>query len=176
MKKLYLISSLFFTIALSAQIGTMFPAVKGSNLEDKAINVPAKNGKYSVIAIAFHRDAEDQLKKWLNPLYDSFIKTEKKSSQEFDMAEMYDVNFVFIPMISGFRKVADEFKSKTDKHFWAYILDTEKTDVQAVRESLGISDKKEPYFFVLDKSGKVVQVQSGSFSPAKLEKLEDAVE
>jgi hypothetical protein len=92
------------------------------------------------------------------------------------MAEIYDVNFVFIPMIAGFRKVAEDFKKGTDKQFWSYIMDTEKTDVKQLQETLQVSDNKIPYFFVLDKEGRVVETQSGKFSAAKLEKLEAAVE
>ena len=177
MRTISLTLLIFFACTMFSQKGATFPTVKGMTLNDKTLSVPARNDKYSVIAIAYHRSAEDDIKKWLNPLFDSFIKVEdSESNSGFDMADVYDVNFVFIPMIAGFRRVADEFKKGTDKQFWQYILDTEKTDVNALQEILKVQDNKVPYFYVLDEAGKVVEVQSGKFSPEKLEKLEAAVQ
>jgi hypothetical protein len=176
MKNLLIIIFVSTSLIGTAQKGIKFPQVKGSTLEEKQIVIPQLNNKYSVIAIAFHRDAEDALKKWLNPLFDVFIKTEKKSEQEFDLADVYDVNFTFVPMISGFKRISEDFKKNTDKVYWPYIMDTEKTDVSTLQKQLGVSDKSIPYFYVVNKEGKIVEMQSGSFSAAKLDLLEEAVE
>lgn len=175
MKKLLIYFLVGSSFLLKAQSGKTFPSVKGTTLDDKAISLPAKNGKYTVLAIAYHRGAEDDLKKWLNPLYDNFMRKEKGTSN-FDLAEVYDVNFVFVPMIAGFKRIADEFKGGTDKAFWPYIMDTEKTDIKELQKQLGVEDNKIPYFYVLDKDGKIVESQSGKFSEAKMEKLEDAIQ
>lgn len=159
----------------SAQSGKDFPSVSGHTLDDTRLIVPQLNEKYSIVAIAFNRDAEDLLKQWLNPLYGAFIKKEKGESQ-FDMAELFDVNFVFIPLISGFKKIEADFKANTDKGFWPYIMDTEKTDIKNVQKALGIENTKIPYFYVLDKLGKIVAIQSGKYNEAKLDALEEAIE
>jgi hypothetical protein len=161
-----------FVLPVTAQ---QFPAVRGTLLDGTHATLPAKNGKYSLIAIAFHRDAEDALKKWLQPLYDNFIQ-KGEAGDPFDMAEFHDVNFVFIPMIQGFRKVAEEFKANTDEHYWPYILDTEKTDIRSLQQQLGVKDHKQPHFYVVDPGGNVVAETQGMFSEQKLEKLEDAIE
>lgn len=158
-----------------AQTGQVFPTLKGMNLDGLPMSCPPKNGKYTILAIAYNKSAEDDLKKWLNPLYNAFIKKEKGSGN-FDVAEIYDVNFVFVPLIAGFKKIAEEFKKGSDKAFWQYILDTEKTDIREIEKQLGVTDVKKPYFYVLDKDGKIVEMQSGSFNEGKLEKLEDAIE
>lgn len=165
---------ILFSLCTQAQKGKIFPEMKGVTLDDKSIVLPVKNDKYSIVAIAFHRSAEENLKNWLNPLYDNFMK--KSGGGHFDMAEIYDVNFIFIPMIAGFKKIAEDFKSGTDKEFWPYIMDTEKTDVKQLQSQLGIEDNKIPHFFVLDSDGKIVEYQSGKFSDAKMEKLQDAVD
>src|SRR5688572_27311502 len=134
MKKIVLILC-FCSMSAFSQTGKNFPVTSGVTLDEQKMTVPLKNGKYSVVAIAFHRDAEDQLKEWLNPLYESFMVKEK-SAGTFDMSDFYDVNFVFIPMINGFKRVAEEFKKGTDKRFWPYILDTEKTDIKSLQNSL----------------------------------------
>lgn len=158
-----------------AQTGKTFPAMSGVLLNNKKIDLPFKNKKFSVIAIAYNRSAEDQLKDWLNPLYNLFIVKNEEGSN-FDMAEIYNVDFVFIPMISGFKKVADNFKSNTDKEFWPYIMDTEKTDIQAIQKELGVVNTTIPYFYVVDVNGKIVAAQSGAFNETKLDIIEDAVE
>lgn len=173
MKHLILAIGLLAGISTYAQKGKLFPAINGKSLSDKSMVLPIKNGKQSIIAIAFHRGAEEDLKKWLNPLYYTFIK-KPKGQTNFDMAEIYDVNFVFVPMISGFKKIADDFKASTDKEFWPYIMDTEKSDIKAMQKELGVTDTKIPYFFVLDKDGKILEVQSGAYKEAKVEKLEEA--
>src|SRR4051812_34627972 len=175
MRTFLIIAISIFSLFASAQKGKVFPGVKGTALDEKAVSIPIKNGKYSVIAIAFHRGAEDDLKKWLNPLFESFIKTEDTKGG-FDMAEINDVNFAFIPLIAGFKRIADDFKANTDKEFWPYIIDTEKTDVKTLQQKLGLEDNKIPYFFVLDPEGKVVAMESGKYSASKLEKLESAVQ
>ena len=175
MKRGLLYIFLFIQLVTVAQKGNTFPSLNGFTLDGKPLHCPPANGKYTVLAIAFHKGAEDDLKKWLNPLYNAFIKKEKGSGN-FDVAEIYDVNFVFVPLIAGFKKVAEEFKNGSDKAFWEYILDTDKTDIKAVEKELGISNTKQPYFYILDKEGKIVAIQSGSFNEGKLEQLEDAVE
>lgn len=175
MKRLTLTSFIvLLTASLFAQKGKTFPVITGMFLDGKSITLPIKNGKETIVAIAFHKGAEDELKKWLNPLYYTFMKKPSKDNK-FDMAEVYDVNFVFAPMIAGFKKIADDFKAGTDKAFWPYILDTEKTDIKGIQKQLGITDNKAPYFFVVDKDGKILEVQSGDFNDSKVDALEEAV-
>jgi hypothetical protein len=162
------------TLTICAQSGT-FPVIHGVTLDDNQLSVPLKNGKHSVVAIAFHREAEDALKQWLNPLYENFMVKEKKPGN-FDMADFYDVNFVFVPMINGFKKVAEEFKKGTDKQFWSYILDTEKTDIKSLQKSLGVQNNKEPYFFIVDPAGNIKATEQGKFTREKMSRLEDAIE
>ncbi len=175
MKNTLLVLTVIFCLQGIAQVGKPFPTMSGVLLDDKPITLPIKNNKGTVLAIAYHRGAEDALKKWLNPLYNMFI-VKKKEGSNFDMAEVYDVNFVFVPMISGFKKIASDFKAGTDKEFWPYIMDTEKTDIKELQKQLGVTDNKIPYFYVLDKGGKIVNVQSGDFSEDKMEAMQEAVE
>lgn len=173
MKKVLAISALILGLGMNAQKGKDFPVITGTFLDGKSVTLPIKNGKETIVAIAFHKGAEDELKKWLNPLYSTFMKKPDKNNK-MDMAEVYDVNFVFAPMIAGFKKVADDFKAGTDKEFWPYVLDTEKTDIKGIQKLLGVTDNKSPYFFVVDKNGKIIDVQSGDYTEEKEEKLEEA--
>jgi hypothetical protein len=55
-------------------------------------------------------------------------------------------------------------------------MDTEKTDIKGLKEKLGITDDKIPYFFVLDKGGKILESVNGKFTEEKMDKLEEAAE
>ena len=100
----------------------------------------------------------------------------KSKAKTLDMSTVYDVNFVFVPMIAGVKMIADEYKSGTDKAFWPVVLDTKKSDMKAAATSLGITDRKIPYIFVLNKDGVVIDVQSGEYSEDKIDAIEEAME
>ena len=53
-------------------------------------------------------------------------------------------------------------------------MDTDKTDIKLQQKVLEIKDNKIPYFFVLDKDGKILAIQSGDFKEDKMEALENA--
>ena len=91
------------------------------------------------------------------------------------MSSSYDVNFYFIPMIAGLKKVFNEYKSSTDKAFWPHVIDTDKTDMKDIAKKLGIEDTKIPYVMVLDKDGTVLDFVSGKYDSEKEEKLEEAL-
>ncbi len=174
MKAFLHIFFLIFSLNLKAQKGEQFPLITGKALDNKPVSIPTKNAKYSIVGIAYNRAAEKELKKWLNPMYYTFVKKQSGKSN-FDVAEVYDVNFQFIPLISGFKKAAEDFKNGTDKEFWPYIIDAD-TDIKIIKKQFNITNDKDPYFYVLDKSGKIVEWVSGEFSEAKMDKLEEAVD
>ncbi|MBL7918541.1 MAG: hypothetical protein JNM96_09090, partial [Bacteroidia bacterium] len=60
MKKIILMSALILNISAIAQKGKDFPAIVGATLENKGTSLPTKNGKETIVAIAFHRAAEDE--------------------------------------------------------------------------------------------------------------------
>ena len=171
MNKLFTAFALVIALTASAQKGKVFPTIIGETLNNKAISLPIKNGKQTVVAMVFNRSAEDELKKWLNPLYSTFMDKQKT---DFDMSAGHDVNFVFIPMIGGMKKMIADFKEGTDKAFWPYIMDTDKTDMKVQQKILEIKDNSIPYIMILDKDGKILDLQSGKYTEDKIEKLEEA--
>lgn len=175
MKNLLALTVLLAALNCKSQKGKTFPMMVGSTLENKGTSLPVKNGKQTIVAVAFNKSAETELKKWLNPLYNTFM-VKASGPKTIDVSTVYDVNFVFVPMINGLKKVAEEFKNGTDKAFWPYIMDTEKTDMKDVELILGVKDKKIPYIFVLDKNGIVLDVQTGDYSESKIDAMEEAIE
>jgi len=162
-------------------VGTIFPAMECEDYNGKAVNLPADSkGKYTLICCAFRTAAEDDLKTWINPIYNKFIgKVDASKADVFDVSMEYDVNLYFIPMFTGFNKLAsqsskDKIKAKTDKELWPYLLfyDGGKT----YKDELEFKDRDIPYFFVLDKNGKVMYTTSGKYDDKKLEKILDVIE
>jgi len=162
-------------------IGTVFPAMECEDYNGKAVNLPVDTkGKYTLLCIAFSTAAEPDLKTWINPIYNKFIgKVDASKADVFDVHVDYDVNLYFVPMFTGFNKLAsssskDKIKSKTDKELWPYLLfyDGGKT----YKDELDFKKRDIPYFFVLDKTGKVVYTTSGKYDDNKLEKIVDIFE
>jgi hypothetical protein len=174
MNKSIVIILIALAVKLNAQVGMAFPFVAGKTLDDKPISLPIKNNKKTIVGIAYGRAAEGDLKKWLNPLYSTFI--EKPDNKNFDVAAIYDVNFVFVPVIAGLKNVIEDFKKGTDKEFWPYIMDMESSDMQRIERELKAADRKTAYFYVLDTNGKIIEMVSGAFSDDKMDKLETAAE
>jgi hypothetical protein len=173
MKKIIALAFIVLGLNGTAQKNMMFPHFEGMTLDDQRMVIPTKNGKFTIVGMVFKRSAEKELKKWLNPMYNTFMV--KGDGKSFDVAAIYDVNFYFVPLISGLKKAKEDFKAGTDKEFWKYIVDSE-TEIKMMKNNLKITNDEDPYFYVLDKDGKIVEWVSGPFTEAKMDKLEEAVD
>ncbi|MGZ4055140.1 MAG: TlpA family protein disulfide reductase [Bacteroidia bacterium] len=186
MKKVILLVMVVATITMAFRpakgvIGTMFPDMVCENYNGKAVTIPADTkGKYTLLCMAFSTAAEPDLKTWIDPIYNKFIgKVDASKADVFDVHTDYDVNLYFVPMFTGFNKLAsqtskDKIKSKTDKELYPYLLfyDGGKT----YKDELDFQKRDIPYFFVLDKTGKVVYTTSGKYDDKKMEKIIDIFE
>lgn len=182
MMKRILLLCLFLVTAtfndLFAQKGEVFPYLEGTTLIDKDIKLPEDTkGKFTLVGMAYSKKSEDDLKTWFNPVYNTFIH--KSSSSLFgDIG--YDVNVFFIPMFTGVKQAAasaaeKQMKKKTDPQLLPHIL-FYKGDLKTYKESLDFEKKDVPYFFVLDKDGKIVYATSGSYTAKKMKEVEDLIE
>ena len=98
------VSALFLFLAISISTfaqnakGKQFPALTGESFAGKTVNLPTDTkGKVTVIGVCFSKAAEDDLKTWLNPMYNMFV-VKKDTADFFSAAVNYDVNFFFVPM------------------------------------------------------------------------------
>ena len=112
------------------------------------------------------------MQRWLNPLFEEFVSKDKGT---LDMSDSYDVNFYFVPMISGLKNAKMDYKNNTDKGFWPYVMDTDKYDIKAMQKEIGVENPKIPHFYVLDKDGKIVNIQTGKFTAEKMEKMGESI-
>ena len=162
-------------------IGTVFPDMICEDYNGKPVSLPNDTkGKYTLICCAFRTAAEPALKTWINPIYNKFIaKVDASKADVFDVHVDYDVNLYFVPMFTGFNKLTskaskEKIKGATDKEMYPYLLfyDGGKTYI----DELEFKDRDVPYFFVLDKAGKVLYTTSGKYDDKKMEKIIDIFE
>jgi hypothetical protein len=162
--------ALFLTNISFAQTGSTFPALVGSTLSGKQVSLPidTKN-KYTLLAIAYSQKSEKDLSSWMQPIYETFL----------DKSTMftYDVNMYFVPMIGGIKQVAGEkieqrLKAGIDPELHANVL-VYKGSIADYKNTLKIDGKDKPYFYILDKTGKIVYVTTGEYTDKKMEEIED---
>jgi hypothetical protein len=175
MKHLLYIIALGICINSSAQVKKNFPVLAGHTLDGTSISLPiAGTKKFTIVGICYKRSAEEDLKTWIQPMYDIFV-AKPKGTDYFDVASYFDVNYFFIPLISGFKKAAADFKAATQKDLWGNVIDCD-TDIKLLKEQMKPSDEGIPYFYVIDMSGKIVEVVSGKYTEDKMDKIQEAID
>ena len=180
MKKLFCSFTVYivFATALNAQvIGKIFPNMEAETVEDKKVNLPQSvKGKFSLLGLAYSKKSEDELNTWFQPVFEKFIQKNKGIFEGFG----YDVNVYFVPMFTGINAAATGTAKKKalqniDPNLLPYIL-FYKGDLKPYKESLDFEKKDVPYFFVLDKDGKILYATSGKFSQKKMDEIEGVLE
>lgn len=167
------------TFVVSAQVvGKTFPDMSAETVDDKKVELPKSvSGKYTLLGLAYSKKSEDELNTWFQPIFEKFIQ--KSSGSVFD-GFTYDVNVYFVPMFTGINAAATGTAKKkalknVDPKLLPYIL-FYKGELKPYKEALGFDEKEIPYFFVLDKEGKIVYATSGKFSKAKMDEIEEVLE
>jgi len=159
----------FLGTQLSAQ--TTFPVIQGETTEGSEVTLPqAAPAGFTVIAIAYGKKAQPILETWYGPAYSRFV------NKQGLFADSYHADLFLVPIFVGLNKSAygtsmKELKRSADPDIARRVVFF-KGDAKAVIEALGMKDKDIPYFFVLDKNGRIVAHVSGAFSVDKLDALE----
>lgn len=180
MKKAILLTifmmSLLFT---EAQIvGNPFPELSAEKVDDKIITIPNDTkDKYTLVGLAYSKKAEKDLSTWLSPVYQTFVYRPEKPGLFSSFA--YDINVYLVPMFTGIkaagqgaakRKAAEELDPKLIDNILFF-----KGSLKPYRDALQLDNKKVPYFFVVDKTGKVVYSTSGKYTEKKMDNIEDQI-
>ena len=163
---------------LQAQvIGKMFPDMEAETADDKKVNLPSHTkGKYTLLGLAYSKKSEDELNSWFEPVFGKFIQKTKGLMSGFE----YDVNVYFVPMFTGVSAAATGTAKKKalkniDPQLLPYIL-FYKGELKIYKEALDFEKKDIPYFFVLDKEGKIIFATSGAYTEAKMDQVEEVIE
>lgn len=164
---------------VTAQVtGKTFPDMTAETVDDKKIELPQSvKGKFTLLGLAYSKKSEDELNTWFQPVFEKFVQKQKGGLFE-DFA--YDVNVYFVPMFTGINAAATGTAKKkaiknVDPNLLPYIL-FYKGELKPYKESLDFEKKDIPYFFVLDKEGKIIYATSGKFSKDKMEEIEEVLE
>lgn len=179
MKKLLVIitACIVFTSASAQVIGKIFPDMATETVDDKKINLPhVAKGKYTLVGLAYSKKSEDELNTWFQPVFEKFIQKTKGLFEGFE----YDVNVYFVPMFTGVNAAATGTAKKkalqnVDPNLLPYIL-FYKGELKSYKEALDFEKKDVPYFFVLDKAGKILYATSGKYAPKKMDEIEAVME
>jgi len=159
------------SIALTAQ--NTFPTLTGETASGKTITLPVKGKPWTVIGLAYSQKAGPILEEWYEPAYLRFI------AKHGLMAGSYEADVYFVPLFVGLNKTAYEsslnkFRKSADPEIVDHVLFS-KTDVEPLKEALGLTEKDIPYFFVLDAGGRIVHREKGAFTDEKLETIEEVL-
>jgi hypothetical protein len=178
-QSLFLIACILVLSSGEAQvIGNAFPALTGETHDDQSITLPKdKLDKYTLIGMAYSKKSEKDLNTWFSPVYNKFIK---KGGDGLFGAFSYDVHVFFVPMFTGVNGAATgaakkKAAAKIDPRLLPHIL-FYKGKLKPYKEALDFEKKDVPYFFVVDKSGKIVYATSGKFTEDKLDEVEEALD
>jgi len=176
MKKIILFSvSVILFISANAQEGETFPSIEVMDLNDDSLIIPENtNGKFSLVGVAFSEDAQSDLYTWSQPVFSEFMDDNNLSSL------VYDPNVHLILMFTGANQVAyNKAKKKitegTDENLQDNIV-LYKGGMDNYRKKLKMKDRKKPYFFVLDKKGKIIYAASGRYSAKILQEIGNLIE
>ena len=179
MKKLFVISFIIITAgAVNAQvIGSNYPDLEGETVNNAKVNLPDDaEGKYTLVGMAYSKKSEKELKSWFQPVFTKFIQESTGLFSSFG----YDVNVYFIPMFTGIKaagvgaakkKALKNIDARLHPHILFY-----KGNLKDYKDALDFEKRDTPYFFVLDKAGKIVYATSGAFSENKMSKIEEVIE
>ncbi|MCK6617371.1 MAG: hypothetical protein L6Q51_06980 [Cyclobacteriaceae bacterium] len=175
---LIILFEVMFLATVPAQvIGTTFPLMEAETVEDKKVTLPeAVKGKYTLLGLAYSKKSEDELNTWFQPVFEKFIQKNKGLFEGFG----YDVHVYFIPMFTGVNAAATgtakrKAMKNVDPQLLPYIL-FYKGELKPYKDALDFEKKDIPYFFVLDKEGKILYATSGKYSVSKMDEVEKVLE
>lgn len=174
---LSLIGLLVLSFAQAQVIGKVFPDLTAETVEDAVVNLPSDvSGKYTLLGLAYSKKSEDELNTWFQPVFNKFLV---KTSGLFE-SFAYDVNVYFVPMFTGVNAAATGTAKKKaakniDPQLLPYVL-FYKGEIKTYKDALDFDKKDVPYFFVLDKEGKIVYATSGRYTSAKMDEIEAVID
>ena len=177
MRILLILCTALFVGKIHSQVGNQFPSMEAESLTNDFVNLPEDiNGKYTLVGLAYSKEAEDYLKGWFEPTYNQFIY-KSPNPGPFDFS--FDINTFFIPMFTGakrpaYQKVMKKLQKTIDKRLQPNVLFYKGT-LNEYKEALNFDGKDLPYFYVIDPKGKIVYATSGRYTKAKMQEVTDAV-
>lgn len=166
--------TILLLILSGASRAQSFPTLSGELANGTAVELPgAPRTPRIVIALAYGQKAQADLEAWYEPAYLRFV------AKHGLFANAYSTELYFVPLFTGANKAAYEpsmkrfRKSATPETADRVVF--VRTELETVRDALGLKDKDIPYFFVVDREGRIVHREQGAFTDDKLDAIEEAL-
>jgi hypothetical protein len=164
-------TTIFWLISAFSFAQDSFPNVETETINGETVMVPESfSGNFVFIGVGTGKKAEDELRTWQIPVYNKFI------AKTGLMDGMYDVKVCFLPLFTGamklakndvIRKLKENNESLILDHVYVYSGDREPFS------EFGIDDKKTPYFYLLNRDGKIVWEGKGSFKQSYFDRIDE---
>ena len=167
-----LILALLIAQAASAQ--QQFPSLQGETADGRTVELPLKAPKaFTIIGLAYSQKAQPALEEWFEPAYLRFV------AKHGLFAGAYDCEVYFVPLFTGLNKAAYEpslkkFRKSAEPGIADHVVFC-KAELDPLKSALGLLDKDAPYFFILDREGRIVYRTQGAFTDEKLEAMEEVL-
>lgn len=150
-----------------------FPTLQGELADGRRLELPGAPPNALIIGLAVSAKAQADLEAWYEPAYLRFV------AKHGLFANAYRADVYFVPLFTGLNKAGYEPSLKKFRNSAApEVADRvvfAKAELDEVREALGIKDRDIPYFFVVDREGRILHRASGRYSDAKLEAIEEVL-
>lgn len=137
----------------------------------KTIQLPESfSSEYVLVGVGTSKKAEEHLRTWQTPIYNKFI------AKTGMMDDLYDVQVCFLPLFTGaskaakpkvMKKLRENNESIVIDHVYAY------SGERSTFKDFGLTERKEPYFFLLNQEGVVVWQAKGMFRQAYFDDIEE---
>ena len=160
--------------ALAIGQSGQFPNLTGETVAGEQVTLPRDaDHQWTLVGIAFSKKAQPLLEEWYEPAYLRYV------AKHGLFAGAYDAGVYFVPLFVGLNKAAydpgmNKFRKSASPEIVDHVLFS-KEDLDDLQDALDMSDKDSPYFFVFDRSGRIVHRTKGSFSEAKLDAIEEVL-
>ncbi len=171
MRYLLILPLLIVQVASAQQ---QFPSLQGETADGRMVELPLKTPKaFTIIGLAYSQKAQPALEEWFEPAYLRFV------AKHGLFAGAYDCEVYFVPLFTGLNKAAYEpslkkFRKSAEPGVVDHVVFS-KAELDPLKTALGLTDKDAPYFFVLDREGRIVYRTQGAFTDEKLEAMEEVL-
>lgn len=154
-------------LVTSGSLAQQFPNIDTKDLNGRSLNLPADfNANRALLLIAFEQEQQTQINTWL-PLAEELENQGRAKFYELPVlpsALRLVGGMIENGMRSGIPSQATRAKTLT-----LY------TNVTRFRKNLGLGGKNQIYAVVIDRQGRVLAVQSGTYSSAKADQIRAAL-
>ncbi len=143
----------------------IFPTVEAANLEGKKFTLPKDfEGERNIVTIAFQREQQNDIDTW-TPLIKQLTDKKGAALHYYELPTIGKFAGMFRGMINGGMRKGIPDVNARNATITLYL------DKATFRKELKLSDEKRIYVLVVDRQGKVLWRNEGTFSKEKGEAL-----